>query len=226
MKRLCWSAAVVVLLVGDVRAQRSAPEPAGLTVVLLMDVSASVAHQPLAIDQRFAQVFNAFLQGLKPSDRGAVGVVSGRSRFTHVTGNPRDLSTAVRRLLQVPDSERLGPSPLWDALDEAITLAAADPGGRPAIVLFSDGKSSGNLRGLDEVIDRARRLRVRVSVAVEGADTLFLARTISPLDPADLLERLTEATGGLRLLDRPSDPRLRDPGPLVARIMDALQQQR
>jgi hypothetical protein len=127
----------------------------------------------------------------------------------------------MRRLLQVSDADRLGPSPLWDALDEAITLSA-DPSGRPAIVLFSDGKSSGNVHGLDEVIERARRLHVSVSVVVEGAGTFFLARTVSPLDPADLLERLTQATGGLKLLDRPTDPRLRNPAPLVARIMEEL----
>lgn len=212
-----WLLAFVV-----VRAQQ--PEPAGLTVVLLMDVSASVGNLPLTIDQRFAQVFNAFLLGLKSSDRAAVGVIAGRTRFTGVTGNQRDLSMAVRRLLQVPDADRLGPSPLWDALDDAITLTN-EPSGRPAVVLFSDGKSSGNTKGLDEVIDRARRQHVSVHVVVEGAGTLFLARTASPLDPADLLERLTTATGGLRLLDRPTDPRLRNPAPLVTRIMEALHQE-
>lgn len=193
----------------------------GLTVVLLMDVSASVASLPLQIDQRYAQVYNAFLLGLKPNDRAAVGIIAGRTRFSPMTGNTRELTQNIRALLQVPDADRLGPSPLWDAIDEAMTLAQ-DPAGKPAVVLFSDGKSTGNVKGLDAVIARARQQRVTISAVVEGAGSNFLARTSSALDPADAIERLTQSTGGRRLLDRPGDPRLRNPGPQVALIMDAL----
>jgi hypothetical protein len=61
-----------------------------------------------------------------------------------------------------------------------------------------------------------------VCAVVEGPASVFLARSTQALDPAELVGRLTDATGGLRLLDRPSDPRLRNPGPLVAQIMDVL----
>ena len=191
--------------------------------MLLLDVSASVAYQPLGIDPRYAQVFNAFLFGLKASDRGAVGVISAKPRFTPVTGNQRDLAAAMRLIIQVPDGDRLGPSPVWDAIDAAITLTQ-EPNARPAVVVFSDGKSTGNMKGLDEVIARAQQLHVSVNAVVEGAGANFLARTTSPLDPADLIQRLTDATGGRRLLDRPPDPRQRNPGPLISVIMDALHQ--
>lgn len=201
------------------KAQEAAPSR--LNVVLLLDASASVAQLPLQIDQRYAQVFNAFLHGLQPVDRAAVGVVARGVRFTAMTGDRRELTTQIRSLLQVADADRLGPSPLWDAIDQAITLME-DTAGRRAVVLFSDGKSTGNTRGLDEVIGRARRLQVSINAVVEGPGSIFLARTTSALDPADVIERLTQVTGGRRLLDRPSDPRQRNPGPLVSLIMEGL----
>jgi hypothetical protein len=198
--------------------------PAGLTVVLLLDVSGSVSHLALPIDSRFAQVFNAFAQGLRPEDRAAVGVVADGVRFGKLTSNVRELAASARDLLQVPDAARLGPSPLWDAIDASITLVSADPAGRPAVVLFSDGKSTGNTHGLDEVTRRAVQLHVAVSAVVEGPSSALLARSLLPLDPADLIDRLAQATGGRRLLDRPTDPRQRNPGPLISIVMDGLHQ--
>jgi hypothetical protein len=191
-----------------------------------------MTHGPLGLDQRFAQVFNAFVQGLQPSDRAAVGVLAGGTRFSPVTSDRRELSTWVRRLLQGSESMRSGASPLWDALTDALPLAA-DPDGRSAIVLFSDGKSTGNMRGLDELLERARASRVVISAVVEGPGTLLLARAAGSgaaprasvaeaLDPADAIDRLTRATGGRRLLDRPSDPRQRNPGPMVSLLMQQL----
>jgi hypothetical protein len=224
--RWALAAAIALGALAGVTGQGRPAEPAGLTVVLLLDVTASVTRQPLPIDPRYAQVFNAFLQGLKPADRGAVGVIAGRTRMGPITGDHRALSASVRALLQVPDADRLGPSPLWDAVDEAVTEAAGDPSGRPAVVLFSDGKSSANVRGLDDVIENATRLHVSVHAVVEGPGSAFLAQSTQALDPAALVGRLTTATGGLRLLDRPADPRQRNPGPMVAQIMDALHVQR
>ncbi len=192
-----------------------------LTVVLLLDVSASMVRQPLLFDPRYAQVFNAFQQGLVPADRAAVGVVAGQLRLSAITSNPRDLSGAVRSLLQVPDADRLSGSPIWDAIDETLPVAAA-PRGRSAIVLFSDGKSGGNVHGLDDVITRARQLHVSINVVVEGPGSAFLARGDLELDPAAMLDRLAQQTGGRLLLDRPLNPRQRNPGPLVALMMEEL----
>ena len=218
--RTC-AAAVLLAACAAAHPHAQTPAPAGLTVVLLLDVTASMTQEALPLDQRYAQVFNAFLQGLRPSDCGAVGVIARDVRFSRVTGSHQALSTSVRNLLQTADASRLGPSPMWDAIDQALPLTI-DPNGRPAVVLFSDGKSSGNVHGLDEVIAHARQLGVAVSAVVEGPGTMLLARSTAALNPADAIERLTGATGGRSLLDRPPDPRQRNPGPLVALIMDAL----
>jgi hypothetical protein len=192
-----------------------------LTVVLLLDVSASVSRLPLFIEPRFVQVFNAFLQGLKPGDRAGIGVVARRLRLSQLTSDPRELSTIARGFLQVADTDRLGPSPLWDAVDETIALVAGQTG-RRAIVLFSDGKSSGNTHGLDEVTAHARQLGVSINAVVAGESSPGQGQSTDHLDPADLTESLVQATGGRQLLDRPANPRDRNPARLIAQIMAAL----
>jgi uncharacterized protein (DUF58 family) len=200
---------------------RPAPAPAGLSVMLLMDASASMTRTQLAFDPRYAQVFNAFLLGLRPQDRGAVGLIGSTTHFTAMRGDHRALAADVRALFRLPDSARLGPSPLWDAIDEAIPLVV-EPNGKPAIVIFTDGKSGGNRKGLDEVIDHAKRRGVSVSSVAEGPGSMLQARMPIALDPADALDTLAQATGGRRFVDRPMNPRQRDPGPMISLIMEGL----
>ena len=76
-----------------------AADPAGLSIVLLLDVTASNTRGPLAIDQRLARVLDAFLQGLAPGDRGAVGVVTRRIRISTLMPTIRDLATTARALI-------------------------------------------------------------------------------------------------------------------------------
>jgi hypothetical protein len=195
--------------------------PAGLTVVLLIDVTSSMTRTPVAFDSRYAQVYNAFLQGLAPGDRAGVGLIADKVTFTELTSDQRALSASVRALFRVPDSARLGPSPVWDAIDEAV-VRVAEPNRKGAIVLFSDAKSAGNRKGLDEVVEHARRRRVIVSSVVEGPGSMLLARANVALDPADAMQKLADATGGTRLLDRPFNPRDRNPGPMIALLMENL----
>lgn len=189
--------------------------------MLLVDVTASMTKTQLAFDARYAQVVNAFLQGLTPNDRAGVGLIADTTRFTEMTVDQRALAASVRALFRVPDSARLGPSPLWDSLDETLDRVA-DGNRKPAIIVFSDGKAGGNRKGLDEVIDRAKTLGVAVSSVVEGPGVALMARSPIVLDPADAFERFAQTTGGLRLLDRPMNPRERNPGPMIALLVDGL----
>jgi hypothetical protein len=212
------AAALVFAAAAATPLAQALPGPGARTVVLLLDVSASMTQTPLPLDARYAHVFNAFLLGLRPGDRAALGVFAGEAEFSPVVADPRELSAVLRRLLQAPERRR-GPSAIWDAVDRALPLAGA-PGG--AIVLFTDGKAAGNMKGLDDVIAHARARGIRVHAVDEGPGTTLLARAVSSLDPARAIERLTGETGGRTLLDRPVDPRQRNPGPLVALIMDGL----
>src|SRR4029453_18528151 len=96
--------------------QSSSPATDGLSVILVLDVSWSVSQQSLRLDDRFVRIFNAFLQKLQPSDRAAVGVLANTLRVSPMTSDARQLATSLRGLLQVVDSDRLGPTPIWDAL--------------------------------------------------------------------------------------------------------------
>jgi hypothetical protein len=197
------------------------PAPAGstLTTILLLDVTASVSRVPMMLEPRYVQVFNTFLNGLRPGDLAGVGVIARGVQMSAVTADRRALSSEAKSLLQVSDVERLGPSPIWDALDGAVT-ALASAGGRRAVVLFSDGKSSGNVRGLQEVVTHAQEAGVSISVVVEGESSPGGGQ--AGLDPADLIGTIVKATGGRIAIDRPANPRDRNPAPMIAQMLDDL----
>jgi hypothetical protein len=66
----------------------------------------------------------------------------------------------VNALFVRPPVDWLGPSPLRDAVFEASSQLAAEPG-RRAIVLISDGAATANVHGHGEAIDRRPRPRCR-----------------------------------------------------------------
>jgi hypothetical protein len=222
-RRLVIAIALLAAAAAPRAQSRGAAAPGDLTVILLIDATSSMTRTPVAFDSRYAQVYNAFLQGLRPGDRSGVGLIADTTHFTELTADTRALSASVRALFRVPDSARLGPSPIWDAIDEAVARVA-EPNRKGAVVLFSDGKSAGNKKGLDEVIEHASRRRVIVSAVVEGPGSVLMARANVALDPADGLKRLAEATGGTLLLDRPFNPRDRNPGPMIGLLMENLKQ--
>ena len=196
--------------------------PVPLTAILLLDTSASVSRSAMLLDSRFAEIFNAFLFGLKAGDRSAVGVIAKGTRFTTLTSDRREMTAGVRGLLRVLDADRLGPSPIWDATDEALTLLEGEAGHR-AVVLFTDGKASGNLHGSTDVLDHARRAGVTIEAVIEGGGTRLVLQPESALDPADVVRRVAEGSGGHVWLDRPTNSRARNPAIWVTRIMEGLQ---
>jgi len=213
MKAVSLLGLLSVFLFGPVPARQAG----GLTAALLLDVSASVSQQSLRLDDRFVRIFNAFVQRLQPGDRAAVGVLTNRLRLSTLTPDVRELSANVRMLLQIQDIDRLGPTPIWDALDEAITLVA-DGRGRPVIVLYSDGRSSGNLHGLADVLAHATRTRVSINVVVPPQKL-----PVDHLNPADLMEELSSATGGRRMMEP------RPPGnaaAVISQLMEGLREGR
>ena len=75
---------------------------------------------------------------------------------------------AVRWALDVPRDERHSETPIWDALEVAIYSLEREAGRRRAIVLMTDGLSTGNRLSLDRVIERATRADVAVFVIAEA----------------------------------------------------------
>ena len=137
------------------------PQP--IRLIVMLDVSGSMeGNLPLlraASDQLFAR--------LRPDDVARVGAfgrdVEISPSFTH---DVAELREALPKTI-APDA----PTPLWRALDEAISAFGKNEGdARPVILVLSDGKDSGlfdfSLKGNPvsqaEIIDRARNDAVMI----------------------------------------------------------------
>jgi VWFA-related protein len=134
--------------------------PKPIRLVVMLDVSGSMeGNLPLlraAADELFSR--------LGPNDVARVGTF-GRDivispAFTRDRGELRQaLPTTI-----APDA----PTPLWRALDEALTAFGSEGGARPVVLVLSDGKDSGPVGfrqrfvSQAEIIDRARREDVMV----------------------------------------------------------------
>jgi Ca-activated chloride channel homolog len=179
-----------------------------LTAVVLLDATWTVANimapfvwdgsrdahrQPMfksgrRLPHRPADLFSAGLQeGLFPrlqaGDRLRLGTISRQLRLSPTfTGNRAELIAAARDVLKVPDADRYGPSPIWDAVDGAVTLLEGEAG-RRAIVLVTDGMPTGNRIGLRQVERRA---------ALSGIPVYVLGQSFRGLGPGD---QLADRTG-------------------------------
>jgi hypothetical protein len=164
-------------------------------------------------------VVDGVVRRLPPGDELLLGRVARTLTFDSAFGGDRDhLSKFARELLNVPEEIRHGPTPLWDALDVAITRLTARPHPR-AVVLVTDGLSTGNRVSFDYVLKRAVEERVAMSIVCEtwGAPRVTASgrvnvgdhaeqnrwHILAPLEhtPDFFLRRLATATGGLFLSD-------------------------
>ncbi|HEV8394015.1 MAG TPA: VWA domain-containing protein [Vicinamibacterales bacterium] len=134
------------------------PQPVRLIVML--DVSGSMEGNLQLLRAAADELFTR----LRPDDVARVGsfgdTVDVGSAFTH---DIRELRAALPRSI-APDA----PTPLWRAVDEAITAFGTEKDMRSVVLVLSDGKDSGPLGfrqryiSQAEVIERARREDVMV----------------------------------------------------------------
>lgn len=179
------------------------PQPVRL--IVLLDVSGSMeGNLPL-----LRGATEELLARLRPDDVIRLGTfgrdVTISSTFTR---EPSRILASIPRSIE-PDA----PTPLWRAIDEAMTAFADDDGdGRAVILVLSDGKDSGQLafnqRPASQagVIDRARDRGVMIyGVGMQsrssrqrqpgfGIDGLRAAMTDNLPDPG--LAKVAEETGG------------------------------
>ena len=224
--------------------------PASLSGVVLLDATSSAARimAPFVWDGTRDNLgqpdFSAGRRlGHRPMDLYMPGIVKGllphlekddRLRFASFSrifrlsrtfsGDPATLERAARDVLDVPESDRDGPSPIWDAVGSALTALEPEPG-RRVIILVTDGISTGNRASLKDVTDRAAASRVGVFVVhqaqrwtgpgariadVSSGPWAFLTNPFgSP--PAVTLRDFANRTGGGYLVDdSPSGQYYRD----------------
>ena len=190
-------------------------------MLLLVDVSASVNHSRLSTDYTFRDVVDSVTARLQPGDVAGFGLMTNRARFSEMNLAPAAFRTTAYGMLQPPDRERFGPSPLWDTLLDAVRRVAT-MSGRRAIIVVTDGKSSGNIHGSGEIVPAAKAASVAIHMVIENNQLALIGQT-PPLDPANFLQMIARETGGLSLPDRPRLPRDKSEATRAATIMDALQ---
>ncbi len=158
-----------------------------------------------------------FVDRLAPRDRVHVGSFARQTSIgPALSGNPKDLLSAVRQALDPREEDTLGPSPIWDAI--AGGRGAGKGRGPAGVVLVTDGRATGNRLSPEEAAARAIAEGVAVSVVGEDWEMTIRqdANTGVRVRPGVALERIASATGGLYLPD-PDIPSA--PGPILERLL-------
>jgi len=207
-------------------------------------VSASTDRQPFALAVILDTSASSESYGSRDSlraiaDTASKSIGEGRASKVWIGGlaatlrieGPFTLSTTplrpiVEKLFDRENVENYGPSPIWDALWTTAELLEREPGHR-AMVLITDGKTSGNVHGFAETLHELCLRRIAVSVIAEGARE-FIPQGPNlgvSVRPDARLRQLAEETGGAFSFDeiimRPRAGELTaKTGPLLARFVN------
>lgn len=141
-----------------------------ISVIMMLDRSGSM-KQNFALLEAAGE---AFVRKLLPADKARIGSFAEKIQIDpeQFTSNQQELIAVLRTKLQ-----QQGPTPLWNALDAAIT-ALKPQDGRRVVLLFSDGADAplnfklNNLSFMD-VMRRAQEADVMVyAIGLEGGSQL------------------------------------------------------
>jgi len=232
-----------------------------VSVVVLVDVSVSVANTlaPFVWDgtkdsagrpqgsgtrppSRPADLFTrplteGVLPRVRPSDYVRLGTVGKNVRIgVPLSGGRPAMVSAVRYTLNIPDEDRYGPSPLWDAVDAAVD-ALSNAAGSRSIILVTDGLSSGNRLSLSQVTQSAIQSRTSIHIVHEEFSETSFGKAFSLTDrtsnpwlfltapigrqPGAVLGALALATGGTRIVDDSGGTK--NLSSLLGSLLDAIQ---
>jgi VWFA-related protein len=201
---------------------------ASVSVVMVVDISGSMEGTPVKEAIRAA---NALLDQLSAQDRAAVIAFAD-----DVDTNPANLEegkevgfttdkNAVRNVVNFLDTKIGWDTPLYDAIYKGIKMVQAEPPGKRAVVVLTDGrderdnaqgvavKDAGSLSAPDDPINEANRHNIPIfSIGLEG---------IGGKIDTKYLRRLAERTGGV--YQRAPEPE--ELTPLFENVVDELKQQ-
>ena len=199
------------------------PQP--IRLIVLLDVSGSMEGNLSLLRAGADELFTR----LRPDDLVRVGTFGeGVDLGPPFTGDLREMRAALPRHIS-PDA----PTPLWRAVDEALTAFGSEREMRSVILVLSDGKDSGPLSFTQrytsqaEMIERARRddvmvygigMRSRGRRPPPGLGAGGLQAALMADLPDSGLALVAEHTGGGYFELRPSE----DLGAAFARVADEL----
>ena len=171
------------------------PADQPLTVILLVDDSPSMKLSGGA----FGGAAREFVASLDAADRWRAGEFADRILFSRAFAPGRSpFRLEPREPIAVRERAVRGGSPLWDALHHSVELLADQPG-RRSLLVFTDGRASGNDYSLDEVAEFSVDNAASVSaiVPVRSVGIRQNRETIAVISPEANLDRLARYTGGL-----------------------------
>jgi hypothetical protein len=193
-----------------------------LVLAALVDVSVSMSRVVISDDARYGQTLETVIRELRTGDRATLGRVSLAFPIGQIASDASALDSQAKEVLRVPHVERFGPSPLADSMISAVDAIAGLPGSR-AILIWTDGRSSGNRFGQSDVIDRAVAAGVSIHVVMEQFP-LLAANNQVRRDPCAAVASIVAATGGSCLLNVREGRENVAPVRHVRRILDGLHQ--
>lgn len=171
-----------------------------ITIVMMLDRSGSMRGNFGLVERAAGE----FVQRLGPADKARIGIFADR-----IDIQPEGFTSDRQELIGILRSDMpvTGPTPLWNALDQAIT-AVREQEGRKVVLVFSDGSDAPGNFGFNNrsVMDVMRRAQQEdVMVYAIGLQTTTLTRSrgfggfgggmgVQRPDPA--LATVAEHTGG------------------------------
>ena len=198
----------------------SSPQP--IKLIVLLDVSGSMERNLPLLRASCEQLFKR----LRPDDRAKVGTFGKEITISPTFTNDQAALRAALPTMIEGDA----PTPLWKAVDAA--MSAFEGGeGRRVVLILSDGKDGAPMKFNEkfltvlEVIDRAQKEDVMVYGIGLQSRGAMMGATLQQQMAADLpdpaLGTLALETGGGYFEIRPRD----DLGAAFARVADELHQQ-
>lgn len=187
-----------ILLDGEPTPVLSAAPRSTLSLAVVVDTSRS-ARWGGGIMPMPRDVVLAVLAGLRDDDRLRFGSFGQRVRFAKrwEPVRARNLRNELGDALSVDDRETHGPSPIWDVVYDTVTMLSEEPAPR-AMLLLTDGRSTGNLRSLEMASEYASMHGVAVHSILRNVEMQIPQgeqRAVA-VRPWVALDRVARYTGG------------------------------
>ena len=206
----------------------AAAAPLPIDTLLVADLTSSVTGRLRGVwatpwPDAFSLAADRLITDVRTEDRARVmGMIGPRFVASPAWSGDRPTLQRALRVFAIPDGP-VEPSPLWDAVDEALTLFPPEAR-RRAIVVVTDGRATGNRAPLAEVAERAMLAGIAVSIVELTPPTRSLAVPHSERAPGPtaLLERLTAASGGVHRLVTPDARGNHNTRTAIGQILDLM----